>query len=315
MAVKKKILTPQEQAQASIDYNKQVAAQHAVDNAPKPPLTDKGNLNSKDIIEMKNNQNSNQRAAAADMNTVNNTNKNSSPIIQDTQTQIPQAENIPIQTSKRDEGIMGYINPATAGLSALENSGLGQAIQVSGQLKQNPETLKSLSNYTAMMKKTGLTPEQVSPDPVMQRLLNLQLNEMDVQNLEAGNAQVSTLGQLIEGLPVLGRVNARYLGIGNTPSAQVQTMMTTMGDLQKSIDDASANAAANPSMTNAYINQVKEAESKVLQLESKIKLMTIQSPDLQSDPEQVISIMTKISNMKESILASKNKLLILQQSI
>jgi len=138
----------------------------------------------------------------------------------------------------------------------------------------------------------------------------LGLNELDIQNIAAGEAKVNALQMTVETIPILGKVS-KYIGSLNTPSGRVDTILKQMTEVENQVTDSVTFASANPSAAGRYLKQVDDAQQTVSQLESKIKLLTIQSPQLQGDPEQVILIEEKIIGTKEVIANAKFKISLL----
>ena len=194
------------------------------------------------------------------------------------------AENIPIDKSLKSTNEL------------LEQTSFGQA-QIARRSLESEEISK-LSQFTLKMRQQGLSAEQVTDDPMLQNVLKLQLSENDLKVLNEGKAKVSIFNQLIESFPPLARVNRRYLGLG-IPSAKVDQ---TVELLEGTVEQMNTNvqlAKLNPMSKKVYENQNKILEQKMHELESRIKLISIQSPLLQGDPEEVDKIMMSITSAKE----------------
>jgi len=68
---------------------------------------------------------------------------------------------------------------------------------------------------------------------------------------------------------------------------KVDELLSNQADLKDNIILWADLAKANPAAASSYINLINDAEVEVSKLESRIKLLTIQSPDLQANPEEI----------------------------
>ena len=205
--------------------------------------------------------------------------------------QIPQPEEIPTEAIQ----IKGKKLPFA---SELAETSLGKAIATS-KLLEEADFLK-LQELTADMVTTGQTPEQITEDPAMQNLLRLNLSNRDFEILARGEANISALSQTMEGLPIVGgRVRAGGISIsisdltGRSPSAKVDDLIALLKDEGRFLQEAKS---------LGLINEVEEHKNKILDLESKIKLIAIQSPDLLEEPEKIDNIKGQIGTIKQQNL-------------
>jgi len=213
------------------------------------------------------------------------------------------ARNIPTQIGDLGSpktGIIGKLENTARG--QIEATGFGQAM-ISKSVLENADT-EQLSRFTKKMKETGQTPEQISSDPFIQSLLKLGINDLDSQVLASGEVKVSLLTQTVEGIPFVGRLT-KYTGAFNTPGKRVDTILSQISELENQLGDDAAFAKRNPLRANDYLKQVDNTEQEILRLESKIKLLSIQSPELQSNPEEIQKIQAKITRIKQRVLDSR----------
>jgi hypothetical protein len=130
----------------------------------------------------------------------------------------------------------------------------------------------------------------------------MQFNEIDKQVLDDGKAKVSTFNQVIEALPL-----GKYAGyvIKKTPSGQIRTMEKEVLDIQGDSMQWLRSAMRSPHLRDNFADLIAEAEDRTLYLESNIKLLVMQSPYLQANPEEVELLMSKIDGVKTTLRERK----------
>ena len=193
-----------------------------------------------------------------------------------------------------------------AGTLPRENLALGP-FGPSNQLGIVTAGLRELST-TRLLKdvKNGLaTPEEIAM---------LGLTPQDVQTLQAGKANVNALGQIAERIPIVGgrlRLGAGFsLSLSDLlggPSKQVEKLLKDLEKLDGSLETDFQLAQLNPFLINDYISNVKEAEQNAFLLQSRIKLLFLQSPQLQGDPDNVDRIMAQIDDAFDKLELRKIK--------
>jgi len=199
---------------------------------------------------------------------------------------------------KFDLGVEGL--PARSGINVLLKSSLGEAMAGKSALKKRD--MAQVVDLTNQMNELGLTPKQASDDPVTQTLLKMQFNEIDKQVLDDGKAKVSTFNQVVEALPL-----GKYAGyvIKKTPSGQIKTMEKEVLDIQGDSMQWLRSAMRSPHLRDNFADLIAEAEDRTLYLESNIKLLVMQSPYLQANPEEVELLMSKIDGVKTTLRERK----------
>lgn len=138
--------------------------------------------------------------------------------------------------------------------------------------------------------------------------LALGLTELDLQTFRQGEADVSAFSQFVESIPVIGRLRTPRIGgisfgvadfLGSSPSQKVDVLQK---DISKLTSEASVKVTLsqiNPLAAEQYKSQVRQIEQEILKMESRIKLLSIQSPAIQGDPDKVKRIMAEIQNSKD----------------
>lgn len=157
-----------------------------------------------------------------------------------------------------------------------------------------------------------------TPEEIAYARQKYNLNELDFEIIKSGKAQVNSLSQWSEGIPLVGKLRFRGVGfslgvsdlVGASPTKKADDFMDNLDSLKGNIDTWADGALANPSLAASYSGLIKDAEQEVLILESKIKLMTIQSGVLQSEPERVNDIEARITDIKSKIQIKRNSLIL-----
>lgn len=197
---------------------------------------------------------------------------------------VPRAENISETTSniagEAGENVFGVVTGTSA-------ASAGDLVLI--ELKRNKELQQRILGLTNYMIENGLTPEMVTDDPLEQSLLRLKLNENDIKVLNKGKADVSDLAQVIEGLPIFTQIT-KVTGGAVTPTsafAKITDLNTKVEKLTSQMDNWSEAITKNPQLATQYESLINEAVQTVIDAQSRIKLMVIQSPILQNAPEEV----------------------------
>jgi hypothetical protein len=218
---------------------------------------------------------------------------------------IPRAENIPIRES---EGVQvgGLLSKAIPTLNLILGSSLGQAMTAKGILEDNPEDLVKL---TTKMNEMGLAPEQITNDPNLQMMLKLELNEKDLEMIKSGEVSVSKLSQLVETIPFIGKKTTVFADeLTITAGTKVSNVLGELKDIEGDMRTWRMFAQRNPQRADQYLDLTKEAEQRIYKLETKLKLLILQSPTLQANPEEVDTIISVIDGIKTRIRDNKDTL-------
>lgn len=201
------------------------------------------------------------------------------------------------------------IAPETSLLQLTAGTPLGQAITGKVALDELKRQGKAdlILEMTNHMLKNGLTPEQVSNDPGTQMLLSLELDEKDIELLKSGEAEVTALAQLMEGLP------AKAFGVGKyittIPSERIDALQMKIEKMGNQIRDYRMAAARTPANKDIYLELIEKNEMAIRDAESRIKLLVIQSPKYQNAPEEVEVIFVTIDRSLTRIGDARNAVL------
>ena len=163
-----------------------------------------------------------------------------------------------------------------------------------GNLFQSQEASRVLEKLASGKE---LEPEEISM---------LGLNDLDIEMINQGKFKVSRLSQTLESINI-GRKKLPFIGISiaslvsDTPSEKVDDLIKT---IQSNVDLSNqylVAAQANPFAKAQYLSLVEDINQKILELESRIKLLTIQSPELRANPDKVDIITNTISSAKTTL--------------
>jgi hypothetical protein len=179
--------------------------------------------------------------------------------------------NIPSLSAKASERVLNYID-----LSAIKNMSFEEFANTPEY--QNSETLKSLIK-----------------------------NELDMAIFKSGEARVSSLGALVEGIPLISGLARKYGGnLLETPSSKIDTIVKELSSLEGDIREQgnAATAGANPSI---ILDNMNAYEERILWLEGKLKFLIAQSAEMRSNPEEIDLIMTQIKGIYNRINDTRKK--------
>jgi len=152
----------------------------------------------------------------------------------------------------------------------------------------------------------SLTQFQSSPeilaDPTLSALIK---SELDFEVLKSGEAKASKLGTLVESIPFLGGLARKYGGnLIQTPSSDIDDILGELTTIDGDIKLQQTYAANGGDPTTIFTN-MKNYEDRISWLESKIKLLTAQSPELRANPEEVDKIMQQIQGIYSHITSAR----------
>lgn len=242
--------------------------------------------------------------------------------------EIPRAENLSEFTSNTfkeasqdlSSNIIGIGKENQGGIpliSPLIQSNLGQAMvgkSALDYLKEDSDFSRQFLELNDYMLKNNLAPEDLSNDPLVQSLLKLKLNENDIKVLKKGKADVSQMGVLIEGLPITSSIT-KIAGGALTPT----TAYKKINDLNQQITKINSEMSQwneaitqDPKKAFEYEQLINENEQRLLDAQSRIKLLIIQSSVYQNSEEEIENIqinidtgLTLTSKLKRTAIITK----------
>jgi hypothetical protein len=177
------------------------------------------------------------------------------------------------------------------------NIPVAKQAEIAAQTGFDSDTFRKIQEGTATMEERN------------KAIRNFNLNEMDLSIIMAGEADVSRLSQVADSLGgFLPGSARRYVPLLSTPTKKTFEIKDNLKSTQSNIDLWTAQAAVNPAAAGRYVQLIANAENEVLRMESRIKLLTIQSPALQANPEEIDNIMIEITNTKTKVQAGREQL-------
>ena len=136
-------------------------------------------------------------------------------------------------------------------------------------------------------------------------MANFGLNDLDIAVLRNGEANVGGLRTAVD-------VLAKYLPrdfkkfAPGTVAAKAEAQQDLIKKLKINILQYKTNAVANPRAAGIYFEKVKAAEKELLRAESVNKLLTIQSPALQANPDEIDIAMAEIELAKLEVQSARD---------
>ncbi len=111
------------------------------------------------------------------------------------------------------------------------------------------------------------------------------------------------MGILIESIPIIPKVARRFGVQLSTPTDKVNDLVKNIEGID--IEFQSKNAEINPVLALVNLNSI---EDEIAVFESRIQNTIIVSPELRSNPEEVINIEQKILSKRQEIFLAREKI-------
>jgi hypothetical protein len=106
------------------------------------------------------------------------------------------------------------------------------------------------------------------------------------------------LGAVIESLPIIGGINRYFGNLVNTPADQIDDLSSMLTPLRKQVIKYQTIAKQNPSSRIDALNNVIDAEYKIQEIESKIRLTSQYSAEARANPEKLDIIELNLKNTR-----------------
>ncbi len=127
-------------------------------------------------------------------------------------------------------------------------------------------------------------------------LLSLAQNQIDRQVLESGEAKASRLGVFIEGIPGIGGY-AKYVPGITTPGKAVKEINSELAIVEGDLREQGRWADQGTLDPFVALENAQRYEKRVQVLESKLRFLIAQSPELRNEPEEVDAIQQRIQGI------------------
>lgn len=185
--------------------------------------------------------------------------------------ELPQAREIPIRAFKE-----GEIRGVPEG---KEPTSLQQAAAASG--------------IVSRIRKGGtITPEEQ---------LRFNFTDLDIAIIKSGEADINIIGVILEAVPITRtRIFGIDLSAGTAPGEKVDELVELIENNGDDLREALENAEINPIKRRFWLQEAEKHKNIILRLESRIKIISIQSPKVQGNPDKVFKILGQIEAVKQA---------------
>lgn len=127
-----------------------------------------------------------------------------------------------------------------------------------------------------------------SDDPMINSIKPLIENEYDYDVLVSGGAKISAFGEIVESIPGVGSLARKYFGnFVRTPSSKVDKVYTEMEEAIQTAESYAEQSNQGNINKSVAIEKINQLNRDINLLQSKLKLISMQSPDLQTNPEEI----------------------------
>ena len=144
-------------------------------------------------------------------------------------------------------------------------------------------------------------------NPETQRQIALQ--KVQQKEVEIGTTASENFGAFVESIPVAGPLVSKW--VGGTIESPHENTNTAVKELKD--ERGRANKIAEKVLTGRFgstpfeaYDQIEDIEDNIYRLEQRIKNLSIQSPELVADADQLNVIETKILRSKEAVSTAKS---------
>lgn len=168
-------------------------------------------------------------------------------------------------------------------------------------------TIGALSNiFQRIAQELGLDEGSLQPE----ELRTMALSEIERQEVERGLSASETFGQLVEGIPVIGSLASKYAGgLIETPSENAREVKSNILKEKRRISNIETNVKLGYLPVSVAREQIEDIEENVQRLESRIRLLISNSPELKFNSDFVNTIETEILATREKGFQAKSNIL------
>lgn len=175
---------------------------------------------------------------------------------------------------------------------------------------------KAAITSEVLFKKIEAGEELTAEDTAM--ISQLQLNDLDIAQIQAGKTHISRLEEFVDSVPIIGR-RKRIVGVSigvtdfvaETPSGRVNKLLDSMQASKTNVVNWAAAIKNNPASASTYLPLIEGQEQEILELQSRIKLMSIQQEKIQANPEIYDDIQKEINDILTKTGSAKTDLQLL----
>ncbi len=136
------------------------------------------------------------------------------------------------------------------------------------------------------------------------------LTQIEKQEIERGLTASEEFGSFIEAIPILGGLVTKYAsGLIETPAGNTQEVVSNILKERRRLANIETNVKLGYLPVSVAQEQVTDIENNVQRLESRLKLLINNSPQLKFNSDGVNTIETTILQTKEKIFQAKQNIL------
>jgi hypothetical protein len=203
--------------------------------------------------------------------------------------------------------------------SRLDVSGVSNVVPEIGQSLQSQMAFRALLNIDkSLIKDMGLEEFRENIGEVgidkagglnaeeQEFILNIVRTEIDLETIKTGQADVSRLGVMIEGNPLLNQLGKYIPGI-TTPEEQADEIVKTLNEIQSNIDREARRAEQGNLDPWVTLENNRRRANKVVELESRLKFTITQSSNLRNNPDKIVGIFEIVDGIYGSIASSRTR--------
>jgi len=136
------------------------------------------------------------------------------------------------------------------------------------------------------------------------------LTEIERQEIERGLSASEEFGTYIESIPIIGGLVSKYAsGLIETPSGNTKEVVSNIRKERRRISNIETNVKLGYLPVVTAQEQITDIEENVQRLESRVKLLIQNSPQLKFNSDGVNTIETEILTTNEKIFQAKQNIL------
>ncbi len=139
-----------------------------------------------------------------------------------------------------------------------------------------------------------------------EELRTLALSQIEQEQVDIGLSSSEKFGALIEGIPIVGSLATQYAGgLIETPSENAAQVKTSLLKEKRRISNIETNVKLGYLPISVAQEQLKDIEDNVQRLESRLRVLINNSPELKFNSDLVNTYETEILLTREKIFQGK----------
>jgi len=154
----------------------------------------------------------------------------------------------------------------------------------------------------------GALSETISPSaqqPIIsdpQTARDIVLRDIQAKEIKEFQKESRAFGVLIESIPIIGnKISTWSNNLISTPSGDVNDLVKGINKIDERASKLASSSTSGILDPQTATKQIFEMQEKIARMEQRIKLLSLQSPELRANAEQ-------LKNIEESILTTKQNL-------